>query len=197
MKIIIASGNKGKIAEVERFFPKAQVISQKEIIGYIEPEENGTTFAENAQIKAKALYVMSNGKMAKDDIILADDSGILIPALGCNSLGVYTKRQMEEWTKKNEQDEIDFWNYCVDKAGKGSLAEFKASIAVVTSEGEVYIFEEVINGSLVYARGTNGFGFDPIFEIKGKTFGEMSADEKQLYSPRAKALDKVKQKFEV
>lgn len=195
MKIIIASGNKGKIADVCRFFPNAQVISQNELQGFTNPEETGKTFEENSLIKANALYDFIGKDMEASDIILADDSGILVSTLGKEELGVYTKRQMVAWCKKNNKTEINFWNHIVDKAGVGAEANFVATITVIDSNGKQLLFKQILSGKLTYSRGNNGFGFDPIFEVNGKTFAEYTNEEKQQMSPRAKALEQVQKQF--
>ena len=114
MKIYLASNNKGKIEEIKKFFSNAEIITTNSLKEFQEPEENGTTFEENSMIKAKALYNFIKNNIKKRDIIIADDSGIIIPLLGEDKLGVYTKRQMLSWTSENNCDEKEFWKHIVN-----------------------------------------------------------------------------------
>ncbi len=195
MKIYMASSNKGKIKEVESFFSQAEVIPLKNVKGFKEPEENGTTFKENSLIKAKALYNFICSKMEDGDLVLADDSGIIVPALGKDRLGVYTKRQMIAWTSKTGFTERDFWRKIVDEAGEGEEALFTAVISVIEKDGETSYYEATLKGTLTYPSGNNGFGFDPIFMFEGKSLAGRTMEEKQMVNPRAKALKLVSIKF--
>lgn len=196
MKIYLASNNKGKIKEIKKFFLNAEIITPNSLKEFQEPEENGKTFEENSMIKAKALYHFVKDNMKKGDIIIADDSGIIIPTLGEDKLGVYTKRQMLSWTSENNCDEKEFWEHIVNMAGEKSEAKFLAVISVIDCEGKEFLYTQTLNGNVVYPRGTNGFGFDSIFEYKGKTLAERTIEEKEKISPRGKALEKVATKNE-
>lgn len=196
MKIYLASNNKGKIKEIKNFFLNAEIITPKSLKEFQEPEENGKTFEENSMIKAKALYHFVKDNMKKGDIIIADDSGIIIPTLGEDKLGVYTKRQMLSWTSENNCDEKEFWEHIVNMAGEKSEAKFLAVISVIDCEGKEFSYTHTLDGTVAYPRGTNGFGFDSIFEYKGKTLAERTIEEKEKISPRGKALEKVATKNE-
>ena len=146
-------------------------------------------------IKAKALYHFAKDNMEKGDIIIADDSGIIIPTLGEDKLGVYTKRQMLSWTSENNCDEKEFWEHIVNIAREKSEAKFLAVISVINCEGKEFSYTQTLDGTVVYPRGTNGFGFDSIFEYKGKTLAERTIEEKENISPRGKAIKKVADEF--
>lgn len=195
MKIYLASNNKGKIEEIKKFFSNAEIITTNSLKEFQEPEENGTTFEENSMIKAKALYNFIKNNIKKRDIIIADDSGIIIPLLGEDKLGVYTKRQMLSWTSENNCDEKEFWKHIVNKVGEKAEAKFLAVISVIDCEGKEISYTYTLDGTVVYPRGTNGFAFDSIFEYEGKTLAERTIEEKEKISPRGKALEKVAKDF--
>ena len=94
MKIYLASNNKGKIKEIKKFFSNAEIITPNSLKEFQEPEENGKKFEENSMIKAKALYHFVKDNMKKGDIIIADDSGIIIPTLG--------EEKLEEFIQKDK-----------------------------------------------------------------------------------------------
>lgn len=195
MKVYLASNNKGKIKEIKEFFSNAEIITPNSLKEFKEPEENGETFEENSMIKAKALYNFIKDNIKKGDIIIADDSGIIIPTLDKYKLGVYTKRQMLRWTSENNCEEKEFWRYIVNTAGEKSEAKFLAVISVIDYEGKEYLYTHTLEGNITSPRGINGFGFDSIFEYEGKTLAERTREEKEKISPRGKALKKVKESF--
>ncbi len=190
MNIYIASNNKGKINEIKSFFPNSNIISQDEISTMlnkeIDTEETGKTFEENAILKVKGLFLYLKDIIKKNDIILADDSGIIVPSLP-NLLGVYTKRQMEKWCNENNKTQIDFYNYISLIANPKTC--FFESVIACYKNGKIDTFKGRIEGNLAaFCRGDNGFGFDPIFEISGKTLAELSSEEKAKINPRIIAL---------
>ena len=191
MKIYLASNNKGKVEEIKKFFSNAEIITPNSLIEFQEPEENGKNFEENSMIKAKALYLFIKDKIEKGDIIISDDSGIIIPALGDDKLGVHTKRQMLSWISENKCEEREFWKHIVNVAGEKAKAKFLAVISVIDYEEKGYSYTYSLDGNITSPRGTNGFGFDSIFEYKGKTLAERTMEEKEKISPRGKALKKV------
>jgi len=187
MKIILASSNKGKIKEIKKFFDEFEVIPYTELIKSFEIEENGASFKENAVIKAKAIYE----KLPKN-IVLADDSGISVPALG-GVPGIYSAR----FAGAQATDKDNLYKL-IDELKKNKLkktpAFYTAAIALATPYG-VYTTHGFMHGDVIdEARGDKGFGYDPMFIPKGfdKTLGELDGEIKQKISHRSKALEFAK-----
>lgn len=182
MRIILASNNQHKVDEFKKvLFPLGyNVISLKEAQIEVEPDENGKTFKENALTKCLAVSKYTN------DIILSDDSGLEIHALN-NFPGIYSARFMEghPYTDKfiaiNEK-----LNGKDDKS-----ANFNCTLCLYNFEKNPIYFEGKCEGLIIdKPRGNNGFGYDPIFyfPLLGKTFAELSPEEKNSYSHRGEAI---------
>ena len=185
-KIIIASNNKGKISELKELLEplNIEVLSQKEAGINMEIEEIGTTFSENASIKALAIFNM------KKIPVIADDSGLEIDFLG-GKPGVYTARFLGKDTPYVDKHKktLEMLKNAKDEE---RTARFVCAICYIDENGEKHIFEEKCEGKIAYEpKGTNGFGYDPIFEYNGKTFAEMTNEEKNEISHRGKALKKL------
>lgn len=188
MKIIAATSNAGKIREIKKIFvdENIEILSMKEIGIDIEIEENGTTFEENALIKAKTISEMTG------EITLADDSGLCVEALG-GAPGIYSARYAGENTTDAQRIEKLLSELCGVKNRK---ANFTSVIALYFPNGEHICTRGEVHGKIaerVY--GDGGFGYDPVFiaDELGKTFGEAAAEEKNQISHRARALDKMYQ----
>lgn len=196
-KIIFATGNKEKMKEIRQIMEgcPVEVLSMKEAGYTCEAEENGTTFTENAIIKASAIAdaVKANGEEA---IVLADDSGLEIDALN-KEPGVYSARYMGEDTSyriKNANLIERLNGVPVEKR----TARFVCAIAAVLTDGTVYTVRETIEGYIGYEeRGENGFGYDPIFMVPefNCTTAELSMEQKNKISHRGKALAKMKEEL--
>ena len=187
MEIVVASGNKGKLKEIEAFLG-CKVKAFKELVGNLEIEENGTTFAQNALIKAKAI------KELLDDnyIVISDDSGISIEALNWEP-NIYSARYagVGATDKDNLQKVVDELKA---KGVNSSKAYYTAAIAIVSKWGE-YVVHGWMHGRVIDSpRGDNGFGYDPIFIPEGfeKTLGELEDSIKIDLSHRSKALNLAK-----
>lgn len=188
-KYYVATDNPGKATEVKEILGReGETILQKQLEGFVPPPEDGKTFQENSEKKARGVFDFICKQMNAEDLVVADDSGIIVPALGENHLGVYTKREMLKWTQENQKNETDFWNYVVKKAGEGATAYFIVAITIIRAGGEIIKIEEALEGKLTFPKGTMGFAFDPIFWYEGKTLAERTSEEKQLINPRVKAL---------
>ena len=188
MQIVVASGNKGKLKEIEAFF-NTKVIPFKELVGDLEIEENGTTFAQNALIKARAIYELID----KDKyIVISDDSGISVEALNFEP-NIYSARYagVGASDKDNLQKVVDGLNA---KNLSNSKAYYTAAVAIVSKWGE-YVVHGWMHGSVINTpRGDKGFGYDPIFIPEGfdKTLGELDDEVKLELSHRSKALNLAK-----
>lgn len=196
-KIIFATGNKEKMKEIRQIMEGSpvEVLSMKEA-GYIcEAEENGTTFTENAIIKASAIADAVKEK-GEEAIVLADDSGLEIDALN-KEPGVYSARYMGEDTSyriKNANLIERLNGVPIEKR----TARFVCAIAAVLTDGTVYTVRETIEGYIGYEeRGENGFGYDPIFMVPefNCTTAELSMEQKNKISHRGKALAKMKEEL--
>ena len=190
-KIIMATNNKGKIEELSKMLIGFDVISQKEAGINIDPEENGNTFIENAKIKAEAIRNVIN-----DSYILAEDSGICIDALD-GYPGVMTKRAaLEELGENITNEERNL--YYISKLGNNTNRKvvWQTAICLIEPNGKINEFIGQVEGEIANApMGEGGFGFDPIFYIKeaGKTLGQMNFEEKEKYSARKRAVEKLVQ----
>ena len=188
-KIVFATGNEGKMREVRLIlqdlgFP---VLSMKEAGVSLDIEENGTTFAENAMIKARAVWEKTGG------IVLADDSGLVVDYLG-GEPGVYSARYMGEDTSyeiKNRK----IIERLSGAEGKERSARFVCNIAAVLEDGRVIQREAYMEGLIAKEpAGNGGFGYDPILYLPefGKTSAELTMEEKNQISHRGKALEAMK-----
>lgn len=196
-RLVIATHNKGKLAEFRELFAAfdLDLVSAGEL-GLPEPEETGTTFVENARIKAHAA-AKGSGLLA-----LADDSGLCVDALG-GEPGVHTA----DWAgpdrdfavgMRRVEDRLQAVGAIEPGQRKGS---FNATLCLAHPDGRDRLFEGRANGTLVWPpRGTVGFGFDPVFMPEGFdiTFGQMPSEVKHSWAPgkvglshRARAFAKL------
>ena len=188
-KIIFATGNKDKMREIREIMADVdvEVISMKEAGIFVDVEENGATFEENALIKARAIAEHT------DEIVLADDSGLEIDYLD-KAPGVYSARFMGEDTSyviKNQAliDKLDG----VEKEKR--TARFVCAIAAVLPDKTDLVVRETMEGYIGYhAEGENGFGYDPIFFLDefGCSSAALSREQKNAISHRGKALRTIK-----
>ena len=188
-QIIFATGNKDKMREIREIMADVdvEVLSMKEAGIVVDVEENGTTFEENALIKAKAIAEYT------DAIVLADDSGLEIDYLD-KAPGVYSARFMGEDTSyviKNQAliDKLDG----VPKEER--TARFVCAIGAVLPNKETLVARESMEGYIGYhAEGENGFGYDPIFFLDefGCSSAALSREQKNEISHRGKALRAMK-----
>jgi XTP/dITP diphosphohydrolase len=183
--LVIASHNPGKVREIDDLLrPFGIETVGAAAVGLVEPEETGTTFAENAALKARAA-----ARAAKLPA-LADDSGLAVSALE-GSPGIYSAR----WAGPRKDFAIAMRK--VEDALKGKSdrrAAFVAALALAWPDGRCDVFEGRVEGTLVWPpRGEKGFGYDPIFVPAGHTitFGEMEPAKKHTISHRAKAFAKL------
>lgn len=190
MKIILASNNKNKIAELKQILSPLgyEIISQSEAGVNIEVEESGTTFEENSMIKAKAIYEISKIP------VIADDSGLEVDYLG-KAPGVYSHRYAgENATDKDRCKKI--LNELDGVSDEKRTARFVCVISYIDSNGNVSVMRGECEGFIgKEMKGDNGFGYDPIFMIGDRSFAEISSEEKNTISHRANALKKLTEKL--
>lgn len=187
MKIIFATNNEGKLKEVKAILSEHEVIGLKEAGIDIDIVEDGDTFEENAMIKAKAIMKMTN------KIVLADDSGLEIDYLD-KKPGVHSARFLGADTPyiiKNRK----ILNILGDVPKEKRTARFVAAIAAAFPDGREFVTRGVVEGEIgLEIKGTGGFGYDPIFYLPEyeMTIAQLSSDEKNKISHRAKGLEKMK-----
>ena len=185
-EIIVASTNQGKIKEIKAMLKDIdiEVLSMKDVLEQeLEIEETGTTFKENALIKAQTIANIVNKP------VLADDSGIEVDALD-KQPGIYSARFLGADTSYNIKNQ-----YIIDALkDKERTARFVCAMALVIPGQEPILIEETMEGLINdKIEGANGFGYDPIFYFPPcqMTSAMMSMEEKNKYSHRAKALKKL------
>jgi len=191
-KIVFATGNEGKMREVRLIlkdlgFP---VLSMKEAGVSLDIEENGTTFAENAMIKAKAVWEKTGG------IVLADDSGLVVDYLG-GEPGVYSARYLGEDTSYEIKNQAII-DRLADAKEEERTARFVSAIAAVLPDGSELVTEGTVEGLIAHEpAGNGGFGYDPIFYLPeyGVTSAEIPIEKKNEISHRGKALEAMKIKL--
>ena len=188
-KIIFATGNEGKMREIREILKELQVpvLSMKEAGVSLNIEENGSTFAENAEIKARAVWNCTGG------IVLADDSGLVVDALG-GEPGVYSARYMGEDTSYEIKNR-EIIRRLEAVSGQDRSARFVCIIAAVLPDGTVRKTEGTMDGVIAMEpAGEEGFGYDPILYIPeyGKTGAQLTMEEKNAISHRGKALRAMK-----
>ena len=197
--LIIASNNANKIGEIKEILKEThiEIISLKEAGVNIDVEEDGKTFEENAYKKAKEIkdYLINIGK--EDFMVMADDSGLEIDYLN-GEPGVYSARYAGEHGNDKKNNELVLEKLKGIERYKRT-AKFVCSIVVLTSMNKKFCAEGICNGIITEElNGKDGFGYDPLFYVEksGKTFAEMSGEEKNLISHRGRALQIVQEKLE-
>ncbi|MBE0496964.1 MAG: RdgB/HAM1 family non-canonical purine NTP pyrophosphatase [Campylobacterales bacterium] len=185
MKIVLATSNKGKIREIKAFLEGFDVVGFDELMTPFDIDETGATFKENALIKARAVYAALEEKNA---IALSDDSGISVPLLG-GEPGIYSARYAGKGAgdKENLTKLVETLRAC---GVSQTPAFYTAAIALATPWGEFSVHGWMHGHAINETRGTNGFGYDPMFIPEGytTTLGEMDAQSKRDISHRTQAL---------
>jgi XTP/dITP diphosphohydrolase len=188
MKIVLATGNKGKLREFKQMC-EMEVNAFSDILGAMEIVEDADTFKGNALIKARTIYEKLEGE---EYIVISDDSGISVPLLG-GVPGIYSARYAGEGAtdKENLYKLVD----AIKEQGvEKTPAYYTASIAIVSKHGEYVVHGWMHGNVLSETRGDKGFGYDPIFVPNGysQTLGELEDEVKKAISHRGKALELAK-----
>lgn len=189
--IILASNNKDKVKEVKEILKGYDIISMKEAGIDVDIEENGTTFEENALIKARAIMKLTG------QITMADDSGLEIDYLN-KAPGVYSARFMGHDTSYDIKNKALIQKLEGVK-GSDRSGRFVCAIAVCFPDGREIVKRGTMEGLIVEEiKGDNGFGYDPIVYLPeyGKTSGELAPEEKNKISHRGKALALIKEELD-
>ena len=184
-EVILATSNPGKVAELRDLLPSAFEVKSFRDLGLTGPEETGSTFAENAALKAVDI------SLRVDAIVVADDSGLEVDALG-GAPGVFSARFSGE--PPNDQRNIEL---LLEKLSgvpdETRSARFRCAIAVARHGTILLTADGVCEGAIGHGcRGSNGFGYDPVFVLpSGSTMAELSTEEKNRISHRAVAFRAV------
>ncbi|MBQ8843385.1 MAG: RdgB/HAM1 family non-canonical purine NTP pyrophosphatase [Elusimicrobiaceae bacterium] len=193
MKILVATGNKHKFQEITNILPRQtkkgeniDYVGLQDIGGLAMPEENGKTLQENAELKA--IFAAKESGLWT----IADDTGLEVEFLNGRP-GVHTARYAgkEADTQANNQKLLMELEGLF--LGKRS-ARFRTIATLATPQGQIHSFEGILNGFIGFDyRGTNGFGYDPLFIVEGSThtLAQLSEEEKNKISHRAKAFEKL------
>ena len=189
MNIILASSNRGKLKELKESMSQYDVSSFAEVLEPFEIVEDGKSFKENALIKARAVYKKLDDKSA---VVMSDDSGISVKAFG-GEPGIFSARYAG--IDASSEQNLDKLIYRLKEQNlKITPAFYTAAIALVGKKGEFCVHGWMHGSVIDEKRGTNGFGYDPIFIPLGfdKTLGELGDEVKKELSHRSKALGLAK-----
>ena len=196
MRILFATHNQHKLREIQEIlsnFP-GTILCAKDLGMDQEVEENGTSFLENAEIKARALYNFAKSRklLEEDDLVMADDSGLSIEALSFGP-GIYSARFLGVDTPYPEKNRR-ILAMMEESSSKSRMAYFTCAIVAIFADGKVLQTEARCTGEIAKEPGgEEGFGYDPIFYLPEyrKTAAELSREEKNKVSHRGKALRKM------
>jgi len=189
LRLVLATGNKGKVKEIKELCEDYEVIPYGDLIDEFEIVEDGDTFKENALIKARAVFKALNDE---DIMVIADDSGISVDILN-GKPGIYSARYAGE--NASDKDNLYKLMDSIKTTGnKESKAHYTAAIAIVTKDSEYSVHGWMYGTALCEASGDGGFGYDPMFIPEGynKTLGELDDEIKKKLSHRSKALSLAK-----
>lgn len=192
MKFIIATNNQKKLKELERILNPLginAVSAKDEGISLDDVEETGTTFAENAYLKAEAAFKKTGLPS------VADDSGLCVDALDGRP-GIYSARYAGEKATDGDKNN-KLLSELNGVSEKDRTAHFTCAICCILPDGAKIEVEGRCEGSIAFEpHGNGGFGYDPIFKFGDKSYAELSSDEKDAVSHRGKALRKLKAELE-
>ena len=189
-RIIFATTNENKMKEIREIladFP-VEILSLKEASIQADIDENGSSFEENAAIKAEAIERMTGA------IVLADDSGLEIDYLN-GEPGIYSSRYLGEDTSYVKKNSV-ILERLKDVPEEKRSARFICAVAAAFPDGQSKVIRGTMEGSIGYEiKGENGFGYDPIFYLPqyGKYSAELTSDEKNAISHRGEALRRIRE----
>ncbi len=187
MKLVLATGNRGKLREFNQLC-RDELLAFSDLLGEIEIIENADSFKGNALIKARTIYE----QLGEEYLVIADDSGISVPLLD-GEPGIFSARYAGEGAS-DKDNLLKLIGEVYAKGVEETPAYYTAAIAMVGRHGEYVVHGWMHGHVIVEPRGDRGFGYDPIFIPHGydKTLGELDDHIKQEISHRAKALKLAK-----
>jgi len=189
MELWLATGNKGKLNEFKNLLKglDLDIHSQDELSYFSQPPEDGDSFQANALIKARALHALK-----PESWTVSDDSGLVVPGLD-GLPGIHSARYAGPKAQPSENN-AKLLKMVQIRCGGQREAHFECCLCVISPKGEEHFFSGKLDGAIAEkARGSSGFGYDPVFIPKGadRTLGEMTSAEKNSISHRSKALKKL------
>jgi XTP/dITP diphosphohydrolase len=192
--LLVATTNPGKLKEYQRIFaslPSVNVVSPTDLEVWVEVAETGTTFAENALLKARALFNALPDALRRDVWVLGDDSGLEVDAMD-GGPGVYSNRWAGPDTTA-EQRNMKLLERLKGIPDPQRAARFVCVIALIDPQGAEYIVKGAVEGRIATdLQGTGGFGYDPLFELPGGArMSTLTTDEKNRLSHRGRAGEKA------
>lgn len=200
MRIVFATGNKDKMNEIREIMADIEkdmeIISMKEAGVDTDIEENGTTFEENAMIKAEAVANLLKDTKYSDAIVLSDDSGLEIDCLN-GEPGIYSARYLGKDTSYDIKN-AELIRRVNENGPNNRAARFVCTVAAVFPDGNKKVVRGTVEGEIAQApSGANGFGFDPIFYVPeyGMTTADMEPSKKHSISHRGRALRLMKKEI--
>ncbi len=188
MDIVVATNNKGKLRELGEMLSDFNILSQQDVGAFVDVEETGTTYEENALLKARAVREYT------DKYIIADDSGLEVDVLN-GEPGLYSARYAGDNTTP-DQGMAKLLENLKPYAPEEKTAHFISCIVLIEPDGTERSFYGRCDGLITDTKmGDGGFGFDPIFWFSeyNKTFAQLTPDEKNAVSHRHKALVSLKE----
>ena len=187
MKLVVATGNQGKLKEIRAILPEYEIVCLKDLDIDIDIVEDGKTFEENAIIKAETISKMTNM------VTIVDDSGLVVDYLG-GAPGIYSARYAGEDATDEERNE-KLLSELKDVPFEKRTARFACAIAIAYPNGKTYTFFDTCEGKITFEPlGTNGFGYDPLFYFEefDTTLANVESERKNKVSHRYKSLVKLK-----
>ncbi len=195
-KLVFATRNEGKLREIREIFQGIPVMTMDEAGVHLEIEETGTTFEENALLKARAVFRALSGT-GDNVLVMSDDSGIEIDFLG-KAPGVYSSRFLGVDTPYEIKNRI-ILDKLAEAKGEDRSVRYVCAIAAVTPDGREVCLRQTVEGYISEEpAGNGGFGYDPIFFVPeyGRTMAQLTPEEKNKISHRGKALRKMRDQLE-
>ena len=189
MELWLATGNRGKLIEFQTLLPQLNIHTQNEMSYFTAPEETGKTFTENARLKARALRAVKNNVW-----VVGEDSGLEVIGLN-NFPGVHSARYAGP--RATDQENIaKLLKMMSLRSAQKREARFQCFMIAYSPEGKEHLVQGTLNGSISERpRGTEGFGYDPVFIPVGqqKTLAELGLTFKNQISHRAQAIKKLQE----
>jgi len=187
LELWVATGNRGKLIEFKTLLPKLDIHTQSDLKVFSPPVEDGKTFEENARKKARALKSVKTGVW-----VVGEDSGLEVEGLN-NMPGIYSARYAGDKARDSE-NVAKLLKMMALRSASNRKAQFQCWMVVYSPDGKEFVLNGTVKGTIAEkVRGTDGFGYDPIFipEGESKTFAELGLTRKNQISHRAEAIRKL------